>query len=68
MPLPKKAQQLLHFKHKDTWYLIARLEDEKYGLYREGASPDDSGKTAELLSTSKSPIKLEQSVYNGGIS
>ena len=61
MKLPKKAVQLCHFLHKDQWYLIARLE-ETYILYREESKTDFT-----QLSTSKNPLKLEQSVYGGAI-
>lgn len=62
MKLPKNCKQILHFRHKDTWYRI--VEDKnKYILYRCGDTKSDY----EMLGTANTPPKLEERVYSGKI-
>lgn len=69
MKLPKKAQRLLHFKHKNTWYQITK-DGEKYFLYR-CESPDTEQWWVKndftLLASGNSQSKLEQKVYDGKV-
>ncbi len=59
MKLPKKAVQVLHFRHGEKWYKITQ-DGDKYNLYKCEDENDYS-----FLGTGNSPVKLENKVYDG---
>ena len=69
MKLPKNCILEVKFKYNDVWYQIVRV-DNKHSLYRVDVNNSQWTTTKNeytLLSTSTSPVKLQEKVYKNEV-